>query len=219
MTTSTASNLSAISTLVLVRLLAAGDKGETVGKIKKDLEPLLTHRWQSAALTERIDQVLAEVESTGMVALIRGKSKKSVPRVASTAAGRQWALDFLGVVQLRPKTAWGQLKKTYLPARVLGMPASSDALFKALSSDPALQAVLLKRQYGLSTADIPKPDEATDALAWKLIGFEGKSGKFNAKNVKTSIFNRALGDGHASDFKKAAAQLLAQNLGARRADP
>ena len=33
---------------------------------------------------------------------------------------------------------------------------------------------LLKQQFGLSTAEVPKPDEAIDALAWKLIGFEGE---------------------------------------------
>jgi hypothetical protein len=199
MTTTAAPYLSVISSLILVRLLAAGEKGDTVAKIKKDLVPLLAHRWEGAALTERINQTLGELESTGLVTLARGKSKKSVARAVLTAAGQQWGLDFLGVAELRPKTTWGLLKKTYLPARALGMSASSDVLFKALSSEPAFQAVLLKRQFSLRTADIPKPDEATDALAWKLIGFDGEAGKFTPKNVKMLIFNRALGDGHATE--------------------
>jgi hypothetical protein len=66
---------------------------------------------------------------------------------------------------------------------------------------------------------MPKPDQATDALAWKLIGFEGEARKFNHKNVKTALFNRALGDGRIIDFKKAATRLLAQRVGARRDDP
>ena len=136
-----------------------------------------------------------------------------------TAVGRRHGLDFLGVAQLRPKTTWAVLRKTYLPARALGLPAATDALFKALSSEPAFQAVLLKQQYGLATAEIPKPDEATDALAWKLIGFESEARKFNPKNIKTALFNRALGDGGAADFKKAATRLLAQRVGARRDDP
>jgi len=200
-------------------LLATGNTGDTAAKIKKDLEPLLGHRWEGAALTERIDLALAELESNGLVALMRGKSKKTVPKVVLTVTGRQRGLEFLGVRELKPKTTWGLLKKTYLPARVLEMPLSSDVLFKAFSSEPAFQAVLLKRQYSLSTADVPRPDEATDALAWKLIGFEGEARKFNPKNVKTAIFNRALGDHHVTDFKKAAARLLANCLGARRDDP
>ena len=79
--------------------------------------------------------------------------------------------------------------------------------------------MLLKQQFDLSISELPKPDEATDALAWKLIGFEGENRKFNPKNIKTALFNRALGDGHAADFKKAAIRLLAQAIGARRDDP
>jgi hypothetical protein len=153
------------------------------------------------------------------VAIIPGKTKKAVPKFVLTAEGHHRGLEFLGVSQLRPKTTWAVLRKTYLPTCALGMPASSEVLFKALSSEPTFQAVLLKRQYDLSIAELPKPDEATDGLAWKLIGFDGEGRKFNPKNVKTAVFNRALGDGRAADFKKAATRLLAQRLGARRDDP
>ena len=87
-----------------------------------------------------------------------------------------------------------------------------------MSSDPVFRAVLLKRQYGLPTAEIPKLDDAIDALAWKLIGFEGVARKFDAKAVKTALLNRELGDGRATDFKKAASRLVAQRAGARRDD-
>jgi hypothetical protein len=218
MTTTLATNLSAIESLVLARLLPVGEKGEVGSKIKKDLEPLLAHRWVGAALTERIDLALADLASRELVALLAGKTKKAAPKFVLTALGRQHGLDFLGVAQLRPKTTWAVLRKTYLPARAVGLPAASDALFKALSAEPGFQAVLLKQQFGLATALIPKPDEATDALAWKLIGFESEGRKFNPKNVKSALFNRALGDGGAADFKKAATRLLAQRVGARRDD-
>ena len=61
-------------------------------------------------------------------------------------------------------------------------------------------------------------DEATDALAWKLIGFDGVDRKFTLKNIKTALFNRALGDGRTVDFKKAVIWLLAQRISARRAE-
>ena len=218
MTTTLPTNLSALECLILARLLPVEDKGEAGSKIRKDLEPLLAHRWVGAALTERIDQALAELESKGLLVLMAGKTKKAAPKVVLTASGRRHGLDFLGVAELKPKTTWTVLRKTYLPARAIGLPAATDALFKALSSDPAFQAALLKQQFSLATAPIPKPDEATNALAWKLIGFESEGRKFNPKNVKAALFNRALGDGGAADFKKAATRLLAQRVKARRDD-
>jgi hypothetical protein len=200
-------------------MLTVGEKGESAANIKKDLDPLLAHRWKGAALTEQIDQTLIDLASIGLVARLPAKTKKAVLKYLPTAEGRGHALEFLGVTQLKPKTTWAVIKKTYLPARALGLPAMTEARFKTLTSDPNFQAVLLKRQYNLAVADVPKPDEAIDALAWKLIGFDGETRKFNPKNVKTALFNRALGDGRAADFKKAAVKLLAQRLGMGNDDP
>ena len=83
MTTTTTVNVSAIGGLVLTRLLVTRDKGETTGKIKNDLEPLLAHRWAGAALIERLDQTLAKLESCGLVTLVRGKSKKMAPKMTA----------------------------------------------------------------------------------------------------------------------------------------
>src|SRR5437879_1469395 len=113
MATTLEPNLPALSLLILVRLLAAREKGDTLAKIKKDLEPLLVHRWAGAVLTERIEQALTELESNGLVTVIRGRRNWQVSKVVATTAGRQWGLRFLGVAQLRPKTTWGVLKKTY----------------------------------------------------------------------------------------------------------
>ncbi len=129
----------------------------------------------------------------GMVIRLPVKSKKAVPKYVPTAEGRRHALEFLGVAQLKPKTTWAILKKTYLPARAVGMPASSEALFKTMTSEPNFQAILLKQQYGLSVAEIPKPDEAIDALAWKLMGFEGETRKFNLENIKTALSQPGVG--------------------------
>jgi hypothetical protein len=219
MTTTTATNLSAIGSVILARLLAAGVKGDTAARIKKDLEPLLAHRWSGAALADLLDRTLDELEAAGLVVSLPGKTKKAAPKIALTAEGRHRGLEFLGVEKLRPKTTWGVLRKTYLPASVLGLPASGEAAFKAMSSDPVFKAVLLKRHYELPTDEVPKLDDAIDALVWKLIGFEGMARKFDVKSVKTAVLNRAIGDGRATDFKKAANRLVAQRSGARRDDP
>ena len=242
-------NLSAVGSLVLTRMLIVGEKGELGSKIKKDLESLLAHRWVGAELTEQIDQTLEDLESIGLVTRLPVKTKskkKAVPKYLPTAEGRRCALEFLGVAQLKPKTTWKVITKTYLPARALGMPASSETLFKSVDSDLNFQAFLLKRQYGLSVAEVPKPKEDIDALVWKLVGFEGETRKFNVKNVqtvllnalvaklmgfdgesrkfnldniKTALLNRELGDERATKFQKAAAKLLAKRLGAKSDNP
>jgi hypothetical protein len=207
-----------IGELILVRLLTAGEKGELGSKVRKDLEPLLSHRWSGPELAGLVDRALDELESAGLVVSRPGKSKRAAPRIALTDGGRRRALEALGVAELRPRTTWAALRKTYLPAMALGLPASGEAAFKAMSSDPVFRAVLLRRQYGLPTAEVPKLDDVIDALAWKLIGFEGVARRFDAKAVKTALLNRELGDGRATDFKKAAGRLVAQRAGARRDD-
>ncbi len=212
---STASpKLSAIGALVLTRLLPVSEKGETTLKIRKDLEPFLLHRWFGAALAEQIERALGELEVSGLVTFMRGKTKKSAPKVVSTSDGRRQALAFLGIDELKPKTTWATLRKIHLPAQVLGLSPSSDASIKAIGSDPGFKAILLKQQFHLVAAELPKLDDVLDALAWKLIGFEGSARKFAIKAVKTALFNREIGDGRATEFKKAANQLLARRVGA-----
>jgi hypothetical protein len=207
-----------VGLLILVRLLAAGERGELASKIGKDLEPLLPTAPAGASPSGWIDGALDALEAGGLVARRPGKTKKAAPRFTPTDEGRRRALEALGVAALRPKTTWASLRKTYLPAMALGLPASSEAAFKAMASDPVFRAALLRRQYELPTAEVPKLDDAIDALAWKLIGFEGMSGKFDARAIKAAVLNRELGDGRAVDFKKAAGRLVARRAGARRDD-
>jgi hypothetical protein len=207
-----------LSELILVRLLAAGEKGELGSKVRKDLEPLISHRWTGAALSVSLDRAFDELETDGLVASLPGKTRRAAPRIVLTTDGRRRALEALGVAELRPKTTWAVLRKTYLPAAALGLPAAGEAAFKAMASDPVFRAVLLKRHFDLPTAEVPKLDDAIDALAWKLIGFDGVARKFDVKAVKTALLNRELGDGRAADFKKAANRLVARQAGARRDD-
>jgi len=193
-------------------------KGETAAKVQRDLEPLLQHRWSGAALAEEIQRELLDLEANGLVTLLRRKTKKSAPKVLPTSDGRREALAFLRIDDLKPKTTWSTLRKIYLPAQALGLSASTDASIKAFASDPGFKAILLKHQYHLPAAELPKLDEVIDALAWKLIGFEPSARKFTLRAVKSALLNRELGDGRATEFKKAANQLLAKGLGARRDD-
>ncbi len=47
MTTTAPTNRSAVDSLVLTRMLIVGEKGESAANIKKDVGPLLAHRWSA----------------------------------------------------------------------------------------------------------------------------------------------------------------------------
>ena len=70
---------SKVASMVLARLLAAGEKGELGSKVRKDLEPLLAHLWAGAALADRLSRTLDELESAGLVASQPGKTRRAAP--------------------------------------------------------------------------------------------------------------------------------------------
>ena len=116
------SDTSAIGHLVLTRLLPSRDKGATTSQIKKDLEPLLQHRWAGAALADMLDRTLGQLDAEGLISRSRGKGRSKVERSVLTPQGCQRGLDFLDLDKLPPKATWASLKKTYLLARMLGLP-------------------------------------------------------------------------------------------------
>ncbi len=125
--------LSPLELLVLARLLPAGEKGEKPAKIRKDLEPLLEHRWSGNALTEVLDRALIKLTPGGSSRGPPVKSKKAVAAAVLTAEGRQTVVASLNVNQLPAKTrpTWAVLKKSLLLARCLGLPGPGQALSTA----------------------------------------------------------------------------------------
>jgi hypothetical protein len=203
---------SAIGHLVLARLLAGGDKGVTRAQLKKDLDPLVRHRWEGAAWDERLDQTLEQLESAGLV----GRSTKGKAAwFAATPSGRQHGLHFLGVDGLPPKVTWAALKKTYLLARSLDLPAPTGDGLKGFTKDTGFKAALLKAHFGLPTDDYPTLPQAIEALSWKFLGHPSTQ-KFTVPNVQAALFNRELGDHRQADPKKAIEKILAKIVNARR---
>jgi hypothetical protein len=218
------SPLSPVEIVVLTRLLPVGPKGEATAKIQKDLEPLLEHRWSGAALAAVIDRALLKLSSLGLAEAVappakgKGKSKKAPePRHSITDAGRAAALRRLGVQSLGPKTTWAALRKAHLPACALGMSGLDAAALAAIGQDGGFKAALLRSLFELPLPERPTPAQATDALAWKLLGADSTE-KFSVAAVQKFLFQRALGEaqGRPADAKKTVDLLLAQRLGARR---
>lgn len=208
-----------VHVLILVRLLASGEKGDKTSKLRKDLEPWLGHRWSGAVLTDVLDRALEALETAGLVAAAPkpARAKKTDPAFLLTPEGRKRGLEVLKVDQLPPKATWATLKKGYLPAVALNLPALDEKSRKTFSSDGGFKAALLKEQFGLSLNGCPTLAQATDALAWKLIGFESAE-KFSAPAVQKALFHKALGDQAArpAEAKKSVDLLLSRRVGARR---
>jgi hypothetical protein len=209
-----------IDQIVLARLLLAGEKGATTSELKKSLEPLLAHRFAGGALAQRLSEALANLESAGLASRTRkGKTERGM----LTPAGQRQALTFLGLDRLPPKATWAQIMKSHLAARALGLAPPRDKAVKQISGVPGFKAALLKTHFDLPLGDYPTFDQALDALAWKLLGFEAESGtKFTLAAAKAALIGRAL-DGRArvdprADPKKEVTRLLARKVGARQSD-
>jgi hypothetical protein len=212
------SALDLVDRIVLAGLLVAGEKGATSSQLKKSLEPLVGHRFAGGAMVQRLTQALASLEAAGLVQQTR---KGKTERGTLTSEGRRDALAFLRLDHLPPRTTWGQLTKSYLAARALGLAPPREKAVKQISGDPGFKAALLKTLFDLALDDYPTLDQALDALAWKLLGFEAPAGvKFNVKAAKAALLRREL-EGSTqvdprSDPKAVATLLLAKKVGARQ---
>lgn len=204
-----------LETLILVRLLPAGEKGVKPAEIRKDLEPLLSHRWSGTTLSAMLDRSLIRLVSRNLAVHLPVKSKKAVPPLSLTDRGRETALSFLRVSQLpaRPKLSWANLKKALLLGPALGLSGPSAALAK----DDSLRALLLKRQYTLPTAELPTLKQARDEWLRKHLGM-GEKEKVTLDSIQSALFRRELGEDQPLPVKKALDRLLAKKLNARRDD-
>ncbi|MGO9599774.1 MAG: hypothetical protein ACLP7Q_17430 [Isosphaeraceae bacterium] len=210
-------NLNPIEAMVLVRFLTAGAKGLKTADLRKDLSPLLEHRWSGNALSEVLERALVKLASLRLVTYRPAKSKRAVPPADLTPEGRQAALALLALDELpaRPKPSWASLKKTLLLVPALGASGPGSSLGK----DDNLRAFLLKREYGLPVSDWPSLKEAKTEWLRKALGM-GKQEKVTLETVQALLFRRELGDDRSepASLKKSLDRLLARRLRARRDD-
>jgi hypothetical protein len=210
-----------LAQLVIARLLVAGEKGASGADIRKSLEPLVGHRFAGAGLVERIDATSADLEACGLVERIgSGTAKRRTEKRGLTAEGRRRALECLGLAQLPPKTTWDKLKKTYLAAVALGLPAPEGKAATGFGGDNGFKAALLKATFDLPLAEFPTFDQAIDGLIRTLLEIP-PAAKLDAKAMKTALLRRELGEARSADPKpdpkKEATRLLAKRVGARQA--
>ncbi len=204
-----------LEALILVRLLPAGEKGVKPADLRKDLEPLLAHRWSGNALTAVLERSLIKLVSRHQVLYLPVKSKKTIPPLSLTDQGRQAILSLLGVSQLpaRPKPSWSNLKKALLLGPALGLSGPT----AALARDDRLRAALLKQQYHLPLDEFPTLKQARDEWLRRTLGM-GEKEKVSVDSLQSALLRRELAEPRPLPVKKALDRLLARRLNARRDD-
>jgi len=205
--------LSPVDSLILARLLVAGDKGSKAADLRKDLAPSLARRWPGATLTSVVDRAVVKLGASGLIVHAPGKTRRAAPTIALTEAGRCAALAFLNVPELpaKPKPTWASVKKSLVAARALNLPAPASGFAK----DDGLRAVLLDRQATLGLGGYPTLKQAKEAWTRKQLGMGDKE-KVTLETVQAALFRRALGDDPKPPVapKLALDRLLARNAGA-----
>lgn len=204
--------LKRIEDLVLVRLLAGDGAPVTRAKLAKDLESIVEHRYVGTAWTSLLEEACTALEEQGDLEVAKGGKK-----VYPTDGGKKRALAFLGVERLPAKTAWSTLRKVYLFAKAMGVPAGSPAAVNKLASATGMCAVILRNAYDLPTEQAPTPAQALNALLWKQLGRESTEA-FSMPAVKAFLLGKALGEPTKMTPAQLHKALAGKAVGARRVD-
>jgi hypothetical protein len=202
MSTQTAT-MSRVGNLILARLLTAGKRAPSPKKLKDDLArffkfPPTEEQWQG---------YFQELEQAGMLELRPYRL---------TDAGRDTALEFLGIRELPPGTNWNTLRARYLVPKALGLPDSSPETLKRISRKPNLEAVLLAARYDLPAGAGASLKTALEALACKEMGFPEET---SVEAVKVRVLGKLLGTDERLPLKEIQKQLPRVAIGARNSKP
>ncbi len=207
--------ISRVAQIVLVRLVIAGERGQTFGEIRKLSLPLLAHRLQGSELDLALEQAVEELLHFGLVVRLR---KGKTDRTTVTPIGKSFAHEELGFA-LQSKPDWNKAKKTWLAAQTLASDKTGDLDAQSLGKDETFQAVLARILLDLAIPSGCTLQSAIDAYVWTLLGFQ-PGPKFNVKNVQAAVLSRELGVSSGLDSKpnpkKEIIKILGKKLGVRQ---
>ena len=134
-------------------------------------EPLSSEQWTAAANGLRGAELL---ESKGM---------------KLTPAGRQRALDLLGLSELPAKTTWATIQAKFLLPQALGQTALPEKELKRLNSQDKLAAFLLTRRLQLPAGAAASLKNALEALVCQKLGFPEL---FSLEELKEVVLSQRL---------------------------
>jgi hypothetical protein len=193
---SEAIELTRTAELLLIRLLPISGKTLTNPKRVRDELRKFGARLES---DEAWDRLVASLAQAGLV-LNRP--------LAITDAGRERAMEILGLAQLPPRLTWPQIRDKHLvPLAAGGGPA------KEHSSKDKLAGLLLKRKYDLPLQRGATLANAAVALVCRELGFPELT---DLKALEAAVISRLLQSPEALPLKNAIEQLVRIKLGAPR---
>ncbi|HKZ97760.1 MAG TPA: hypothetical protein VJ045_12365 [Hyphomicrobiaceae bacterium] len=211
------SEVSALATLALVRIAAAG--GATRADIAGDLAPLVSHKLPPAEWRRLAEREIGHILAAELASETRG-------RLAAADAGALRAARFLGHKGGEPRP-WAELRDIALVAKGLGVEGESSSRVKVLSRLEGLRALIVQKAYGLPLRKNQPPAKLRAQLAVvaleRAFGNKIKAG-FGKGSALSSKAGRLLA-GQLSqiprDFgtdAKLIAHLAAEHVGAKETD-
>jgi hypothetical protein len=185
--------------LILVRLLAP-EKPTNVPALRRTLAFVFEGRpadvWKAL-----FDETFANLEQHGLV---------TREPLGLTDAGREQALEFLGLSSLPADADWKALKNKYLVPATFAGPAD-DARRERLSDADGLRLAVLQARYDLP--NVKSLNEAIDALVCHELDLEPEE-KLTFSAVKAKILARMLNVVGNPPLKEIERQLPAHAIGA-----
>jgi uncharacterized protein (DUF2267 family) len=165
---------SPIADLLLVRMALPTP---TPKKVRHDVGKLL----HSELSTTEFERLRDELASAGL--LSKGRRNTFV----LTDAGRERALQFLGVSEFPLRTNWSGVISRYLLPKATALPAESAA---KLDTGDKLAAYVLRRKYGLPAFAGSTVRRVLEALACRELGFSGET---TLEGVLCAVLSKLIG--------------------------
>jgi hypothetical protein len=179
--------ISILAELLLVRM-ALPDP--TPLKVRQDLGKLLGRELTQTEFHDlRSELVSAELLTAG---------KRNTFNI--TAAGREKALQFVGLTEFPPRTTWATVVGKVLFPKAAGLSVESAA---KLDNSDKLGAFVLKQKYGLTAKAGNTVNQVIQAVACKELGFPEER---TLEGLLCSVVSKLLGD-ERFDKKKLVKQL------------
>jgi hypothetical protein len=152
----------AVADLVLVRMSLPSKNPATPSAVRKDLGKLLGPDFSGT----EFDELRNELADGGFLA----KGKRNA--FTLTDAGRERALQFLGIAELPPKCNWSTIVAKHLLPKAAGISADEAA---RLDNGDKLAAFVLKRKYDLTPGAGASVKQVLEAVACKELGYSDET--------------------------------------------
>lgn len=195
--------------LLLARLLVPAKRPPTPASVKKQLGPFFEHRLTAAEWNELFESAVASLAESDLA---------TARPLALTDAGRNQALESLGMKQVPPRLTWKALKEAWLTPLALNAADDGPQVRERLKSADGLKGYILKQEYRLPLAACPTLKQSLDALIWKQLGIETHR-PVTRDALLEEVVGRILDPTGRLKKKQIQDQLPAKALGASQTKP